>query len=154
MCGRRQKSTRQHGAALVETLIVTPLLLLLIVGTAEITNVFVEHNTLTKAVRAGARHIAGKAIIGTTGVVVLSPQLITETQNIVVFGNAAGTGTAILNGLAAGDVQVLDVGSDNVQVTANYNYNGIIGSTVPSFGLGSDIGLLYNLRATVTMRAL
>jgi hypothetical protein len=43
---------------------------------------------------------------------------------------------------------------DNIQVTVNYPYNGILGSVLPAFGFGSDIALLFNMNATVTMRAL
>ena len=145
---------RQRGAILAETVVVLPLLIFLIVLTAEVTNAFVDHNTLTKAVRNGARHVASNAILGTTGVVLLQPQLITEAQNLVVYGNVAGGGTAVISGLATNDVQVLDLGGDNIAVSAAHNYSGILGAILPSFGFGTDSSLTHTLSATVTMRAL
>jgi Flp pilus assembly protein TadG len=148
------KNHRQKGAVLVEAVVVTPVLLFLILVAGEVTNAFVEHNTLTKAVRAGARHAASNAIVGTTGLVSLSPQLVTETRNLVVYGNTAGTGTRILAGVGPVDIQVQDLGSNNIQVTAAYSYTGILGASLPGFGFGADVGLTPVLSATVTMRAL
>ncbi len=145
---------RQRGAILAETAVVLPLIIFLVVLTAEVTNAFVDHNTLTKAVRNGARHVASNAVLGTTGVVLLQPQLITEAQNLVVYGNVSGGGTAIISGLAIGDVQVQDLGGDNIAVTASHNYSGILGPILPSFGFGADSSLTHILSATVTMRAL
>ena len=145
---------RQRGAILAETAVVLPLIIFLVVLTAEVTNAFVDHNTLTKAVRNGARHVASNAVLGTTGVVLLQPQLITEAQNLVVYGNVSGGGTAIISGLAIGDVQVQDLGGDNIAVTASHNYTGILGPILPSFGFGADSSLTHTLSATVTMRAL
>ena len=144
---------RQRGAILAETAVVLPLIIFLVVLTAEVTNAFVDHNTLTKAVRNGARHVASNAIPGTTGVVLLQPQLVAEAQNLVVYGNVSGGGTAIISGLAIGDVQVQDLGGDNIAVIASYSYTGILGPVLPSFGFGADSSLTHTLSATVTMRA-
>jgi Flp pilus assembly protein TadG len=150
----RKTQQQQRGAVLAETAVVLPLLIFLVLLTAEITNAFVDHNTLTKAVRNGARHVASKAILGTTGVVLLQPQLIAEAQNLVVYGNVTGGGTAIISGLAIGDVQVQDLGGNNIAVIASHNYSGILGPILPSFGFGADSSLTHTLMATVTMRAL
>jgi hypothetical protein len=145
---------RQRGAVLAETAVVLPLLIFIILLAAEITNAFVDHNTLTKAVRSGARHVASNAVLGTTGVVQLQPQLIVEAQNLVVYGNVSGGGTAIIPGLAIGDVQVLDIGGDNIAVIVVHDYSGILGGILPAFGFGADVSLPYSLSANVTMRAL
>lgn len=145
---------RQRGAILAETVVVLPIMIFLVVLTAEITNAFVDHNTLTQAVRNGARHVASNAILGTTGVVNLQAQLISEARNLVVFGNISGTPPAIIPGLTVGDVQVLDLGANNIAVTAAHAYTGILGPTMPSFGYGADSSLTHVLSATVTMRAL
>jgi Flp pilus assembly protein TadG len=153
---RRSVNSRQkqRGAAIVETVVVSPLLLFLVLATAEVTNAFVDHTVLTKSVRAAARHVAGNAILGTTGIVQLQPALVTQAQNLVVFGNATGTGTAKLSGLSAANVQVQDLGNNTIQVTATYTYDGIFGGTIVSLGLGGDISTGSSLSATVTMRAL
>ena len=146
--------SRQRAAAVVETVVVSPLLLFLILLTAEVTNAFVDHNTLTKSTRNAARYVASNAALGTTGVVLLTATVVGETQNLAAFGNTAGTGTPVLPGLAPGNVQVLDIGNNRVQVTATYPYTGLLGGTLPAFGFGGDPSLVMNLQATVTMRAL
>ncbi len=153
---RRMPTSRykQRAAVLVEMVLVTPILLLLMVGTAEITRIFIDHNTLTKAARTGVRYVAANGYQGTTGVVVLTASLISETQNLVVFGNVSGTGTPVLPGLAATDVIVTDLGSNNIQVTVDHAITGMLGSVIRSFSGGGDISLLHTLEATVTMRAL
>lgn len=144
----------QRGAAVIEAVVTTPFLLLLMLVAAEVTNAFVDHNTLTKAVRGGARHVAAKAALGTTGTVVLTPQLITEAQSLVVYGNSSSNGSPRLPGLTMGDIQVVDLGDNVIQVTASYAYTGILGATLPSFGFGADGDLIHNLESTVSMRAL
>ena len=153
---RRPIKTRksQAGIAIVETVIVSPLLLFLLLLGAEVTNAWIEHNTLTKAARIAVRHLASEALNGTTGVVYLAPGLVAETRNLVVFGNAAGTGSPVLQGLTVANVQVLDLGATNIQVNVSYAYTGILGDTLPNFGIGADSNLALNLRASVSMRAL
>jgi Flp pilus assembly protein TadG len=146
--------SRQRGVAVVETVIITPLLLFLILLTAEVTHAFVDHNTLSKSARNGARYLASSAALGTTGVIVLTAQKVNATRNLVVFGNAAGTGSPILPGLTTGNVQVIDIGNKRIQVTATYPYTGILGDVLPTFGFGADIDLAFDLQATVSMRAL
>lgn len=149
-----QPCKRQRGLAIVETVVVTPLLLFLILATAEITNAFVDHNTVTKSVRGSARHVASNALLGTTGRVLLTPALITEARNLVIYGNVVGSGTPRVTGLDSAVVQVVDLGNNNVQVTASYPYTGILGATLPALGLGSDLALSMMLEATVSMKAL
>lgn len=144
----------QKGAALIETIVVSPLLLFLVLLTAEITNAFVDHNTLTKSARNGIRYLAANAVAGTTGIVQITPQVEIETRNLVVFGNSTGAGSPVLPGLAIGNVQVMDLGENNVQVTVTYAYSGLLGATLPSFGIGGDPNLGVNLQATATMRTL
>ena len=80
--------------------------------------------------------------------------LSTETRNLVVYGNVAGGGTPVLSGLSPANVTVTDVGGNNIQVTATHSITGMLGPVLRSFSGGSDISLVHNLQATVTMRAL
>ena len=150
---RRHSICRQRGAVLVEMALITPIMLLLMLATAEITRAFIDHNTLTKAVRNGVRYVAANAFQGTTGVVFVSVALRTETQNLVVYGNIAGTGAAVLPGLIPANITVTDIGNDNVQVSVSYTISGMLGPVLPNF-YGSTISLLHDLQASVTMRAL
>lgn len=143
----------QRGLALVETAITLPFLLFVMLAAAEFTNAFVTHTTLTKAVRSGARYVAEEAIDGTL-TVNLTNDLKDETRRMVVYGNKNGNGTPLVNGLTSGDVTVTPLAGNNIRVTVNHPYSGILGSVLPAFGYGSNISLLFNMSATVTMRAL
>lgn len=146
--------THQRGLALVETAITLPFLLFVMLAACEITNAFVTHTTLTKAVRDGARWAAEEAIDG-SDTFQLTNALKDEVRNLVVYGNRTGTGTPAVNGLTVANVSVDRLGSsENIQVTVDHPYTGIFGSVLPSFGYGSDTSLLFNLNATVTMIAL
>lgn len=147
--------TYQRGLALVETAITLPFLLFVMLAAAELSNAFIEHTSLTKAVRDGARWAAEEAI-GGAGVFALTEDVKDEARNLVVYGNRLGTGTPLISGLSTDDVNVAvrPAGSSNIEVTVNYPYSGILGPVLPTFGYGSDISLLFNLNATVTMRAL
>lgn len=143
----------QRGLALVETAIALPFLLFVMLAASEFTFAFVQHTTLTKAARDGARYAAEEAIDGTL-TVNLSNALEDETRRLTVYGNRTGTGTPVVQNLSVNDVTVNDVGGNNIEVRVTYPYTGILGSVLPTFGYGSNISLLFNMSATVTMRAL
>ena len=145
--------THQRGLALVETAITLPFLLFVMLAASEFTNAFVTHTTLTKAVRGAARHAAEEAIDGTLQVN-LTSTIKNDTRRLLVYGNKAGSGTPLISGLSIDNVTVNAVGGDNIEVSVNYPYSGILGSVLPTFGYGSNISLLFNMNATVTMRAL
>jgi Flp pilus assembly protein TadG len=151
---QRNSKTWQRGAVLVEMVLVTPILLAMMLLTAELARAFIDHNTLTKAVRNGARYLAANAYQGTTGVVTVGAALSTETRNLVVYGNTAGLGTPVLAGLSAADITVTDIGADNIRVTAAHSITGLLGPVLRSFSGGPDVSMVHNLQATVTMRAL
>ena len=149
--------SRQRGLAAVEAAIVLPVLLLLLLATGELGRAFYQYNTLTKAVRDGARYVSEKATDGLTGLIAdpIDTAALTATKNLVVYGNPAGTGDALLEGLAIADVTVTAVDSTHVQVRATYAYRPIFASGLPDFGFGSGpVGTNFNFQATTTMRAL
>ena len=150
--------TRQRGAVLVEMALVTPILLVLMLATADLTRAFIEHNTVTKAVRNGARYVAAKAFDGSTGVVNIDAALVSETQNLVVFGSTTPPEGAspVVPGLTPANITVVQVaGTDDVAVTATYALGGLFGPVLPiNFYSGNTISATRSLRATVTMRAL
>ena len=150
----RKPISCQRGAVLAEMALVTPILLLMMLATAEVTRAFVDHNTLTKAVRSGARYVAANAFQGAPGVVFVGVALRAETQNLIVYGNIAGTGAPVLPGLIPADITITDVGANNVQVSAAHTISGLLGPVLRSFHGGSDMNMVHNLQATVTMRAL
>jgi hypothetical protein len=148
------KRRKQSGMAMVEIVIVTPLLLLLVLGVSELGKAFVQQNTLNKSVRDAARQVAGLALLGTTGTVLLTPDLIADARNLVVYGNVDGVGSPRLPALSVGQVSVSGAGNDLVMVQANYAYIPIISPVLETFGMGTGPSLAITLRAAVTMRAL
>jgi len=143
----------QRGLVLVEMVLITPLMLLMMLATAEVTRAFVDHNTLTKAARNGVRYVAENAFQGTTGIVFISTQLRDEAKNLVVYGNTLGVGSPVLPGLTPADITITDLGGDNIQISVSFTINGLLGPVLPGF-YGANINLLHNLQASVTMRAL
>ena len=146
--------TRQAGTAALELAIALPVLLLLLVATAEVGRLLSQYDTLTKSVRDAARFLASNALGGTTGVVLITPQVQAQTQNLVVTGNINGSGSAILPGLVAANVTVTAVDSTHVSVSAAYPYQPLLGATVPTFGIGSPISFSFPLTSTIVMRGL
>jgi len=145
---------RQRGLALVETAITLPFLLFVMLAASEITFAFVQHTTLTKAVRDGVRYAAEEAIDGTL-TFDLTAAIQNDTRRLVVYGNTAGVGAPAAVGLTVGNVTVTNLGNDIVEVSLTYPYAGILGSVLPTFGYGANnISILFNMDATVAMRAL
>jgi Flp pilus assembly protein TadG len=143
-----------RGIASVELAIAMPVLLLLLTATVEVGRLLSEYDTLTKSVRNGARYLAANAFQGTTGVVNITAQVQSATANLVVTGNANGTGAALLPGLVSANVTVTNLGAGYVSVSASYVYQPILGATLPTFGNSAPIALGFPLNATTVMRAL
>jgi len=142
----------QAGITIIEFLIVLPILMMLIMATAEFGRAFVQYNALTKTLRDGARYVGSRALNGTTGVVVINSSLQSQTRNLVVYGNIAGSGTPLLPGLVPGNVSVTGGAPGAVVVAATYAYTPIFAS-LPLFQFGS-VTTPFSLQAAVTMRAL
>ena len=144
----------QQGIASVEFAIALPLLLLLLLATAEIGRMLSQYDTLTKAVRDGARFLAAHALNGSTSTVQLTAPIPAETQYLVVYGNVNGAGSPVLPGFVIGNVTVANAGNGYVSVSATYTYQPMLGS-LPTFGLtAGPISVAIPLNATVVMRAL
>jgi len=152
--GAKCVRSRTKGAAIVEFVIVLPICLILIMATAEFGRVFIQYNTLTKSVRDGVRYVAANALVGQTGVVSINGALQAQTQNLVVYGNIAGTGSALLPDLTTSAVTVAGAGGGNVSVSVAYPYASIF-VFIPGFFYGGNTATnSYSLQAAMTMRAL
>ncbi len=147
----------QRGAVLAEMALVTPFLVVLLLATADLSRAFIEHNTLTKSLRNGARYAAANALQGTTGVVAIDVALENEIRNLVVFGSSAplpGT-QAVVSGLTVTNVTVTQiVGTNDVEISVTYVLSGLLGPVLPMFYGGAGVGTTRALSATVTMSAL
>lgn len=139
---------------MIEMVVITPLLLLLLLGVSELGKAFIQYNTLNKGVREGVRELSAKALLGTTGTVLITPELAAEARNLVVYGNIAGTGDPRLPALSVDHVSVTDAGNDLVLVQANYPYVPLFGPVLETFGYGDKPNSNIVLTASVAMRAL
>lgn len=147
--------TRQRGVATIEFVIAAPLLCLLLLGIVEIGRVLHQYNTLTKSVQDGVRHGAEEGILAGLGFVVLTPELVADIRNLVVYGNVQGTGEANLPGWGTESITVQRVDDDHLRVVADYTYAPVFGSQLPTFGLAdAPIRFGFTMSCAVTMRAL
>ena len=146
----------ERGVQLVELAIVLPIFLLLFAATAEFSRYFYEYTTLAKASRVGARYLATAAVKPTSAGQDSSED--TNAKNIIVFGNAAGTGTPILTGLATSNVKISRTGgTSTVPQTVSVQITGF--KHQPIFDLGKlmkipTLSMNVDVKPTVTMRYL
>ena len=144
----RRCRKKQRGIAAVEFAIAVPILLLLMLATAELGRAIYQYNTLAKAVRDGVRYLSSEALKGTTGVMKQGAEWIDvsdKAKNVVVFGNPAGTGNRVLPDLIASQVAATkEVDAIHVRVGVTYPY-------VPLFG---NILVAFNMTPAAIMRAL
>jgi len=161
---------RQRGLAAVEAVIVLPLLVLLAMSAGEYGRVLMLYTTLNKAQQDGARYLANEAILGSTGAICLGSPFsnpnpcngtggnVDEAKNLIVFGNIAGTGTELLDGLETTDVMISGPSAPgvlpgHVRVQVTYTQD----DWQPLWaGFFNTIGisLNYPLVSTISMRAL
>ena len=141
----------EQGVQLIEMAIVIPILLVLFAGVAEFGRYFYEYTTLAKASRLGARYLVSKSLNS-------SVDYETLAKNMVVYGNTTGSGSPVLSGLSASNVQVTYAGPvsgvpETVTVTiVSYPH-------VPLFDLGGllrnpSLSLAVDVKPSVTMRYL
>jgi Flp pilus assembly protein TadG len=126
----------ESGIQLVELAIVVPVLLILFAATAEFGRFFYEYTTLAKAARTGARYLVTAKVNCFEA---------TQAKKIVVYGNTAGSGAPLIEGLTL----------ENVKVTANDSVTDICGAvSVPGVPQTMSVGItgfrhqsLFNLGA-------
>ena len=80
---------------------VLPLLLLVVFGITEFGRAYYQYNTLSKAIRDGARYMSSHTY---------SSANITNAQNLVVYGQTSGSGTSVLPGLTTTMIEVTPSG--------------------------------------------
>lgn len=154
MMRRAMKNRSQRGIAMVEFMIVLPVVLFIMLGVTEIGRVLMRYNTLTKALQDGARHASAFALAGNSQVVDIDGELDGEIRNLIVYGNALGTGSPVLEGLSAGQINITVPQAGWVRIDVTYPYVPVMGASIPSFGLAATPSMSFDLNASVTMRAL
>jgi Flp pilus assembly protein TadG len=85
---------REQGGAIVEFVLVMPLMLILIFITTEFGRAYYQYNTLAKNVREAARYLSVRA-----------PNVnVAQAKNIIVYGNPAGSGSPVMPRLSLSNV--------------------------------------------------
>lgn len=140
---------RQHGIATVELAIVAPILLLLLLGAAEMGRALYQYNTLSKAVRDSARYYSSS---------VLNSNDIAGARNLVRYGQI-GVGTPLLPGVVNVIIPAPAVSANGtyVTVTGSYTFTFLPGNPLAGmigwFG-GAALPNPFVLTATSRMRAI
>ena len=137
----------ERGTQLVELAIVLPVMLALFGATAEFGRFFYTYQTLSKATRSATRYLTVEPLGGTDE----------KAANLVVYGNTAGTGDPLVEGLTVDDVTVTrNGGSPSMPVYITVSIDGF--TYQPIFDLGALVGnpslsLNVAVSASTTMRS-
>lgn len=111
----RRLLTNSYGAAAVEMALVAPLLLILMFGSVELGNYFMDEHTLIKAVRDGARFAARQNFTNYTGCSgAPGGTVVTDTQNVVMYGYTSGGTTVLTPNISGSDITLSVSCSDSV----------------------------------------
>ena len=154
---RQPYSKRQDGIAIVELAIALPVMVLMLLITAELSRVLYQYNTLTKLVRDGSRFAAAHTLDGS---VLASPSNaeLQQVKRLVVSGFPQG-GEALLDGLSEDDISVsvnaIGTGGTRrqyVEVSAGYNYSPIFASLGGGGVLPDIVPFNFTLTALSSMR--
>ena len=144
----------ERGVQLAELAIVLPIFILLFAATAEFGRYFYEYTTLAKAARNGARYLVTAKVDCNAG---------EDAKKLVVYGNTAGTGSPLLEGLEVSQVSVTPNDADcegvpqGVPATVKVEITGFKHKSIFNMaGLlnNSNYSLNINVKPSVTMRYL
>lgn len=142
---RRSRST-QSGVAIVEFALILPMLLVMSFMTTEFGRALYQYNSVTKAARDAARYLS----MQTPG----THQA--EAQNLIVYGNTAGTGSPLAPGLSTSNVAapVWQVqGTGPVINTVTVRVTGYSFQSIFSTAFGHTFGSIPYSDITATMRS-
>ena len=137
----------ERGTQLVELAIVLPVMLALFGATAEFGRFFYTYATLAKATRAAARYLTVEPLGGTDE----------KAANLVVYGNTAGTGDPLVEGLTVDDVEVTrNGGGSSMPLYITVSVDGF--TYQPIFDLGAlvcntSLSLNVAVSPSTTMRS-
>jgi Flp pilus assembly protein TadG len=146
-----------RASAAVEMALVAPLLLVILFGSVELGNYFMNEHSLVKAVRDGARFAARQGFVSFPDCSTVDGTAQTNIQNVVMYGYLSGTSVLTPN-ISASDITIATncstsgggqtyegiyrgraTGAQVVTVSASVPYRTVLGS----FGF-SGVGLHLN----------
>jgi Flp pilus assembly protein TadG len=122
------------GVELVEFAFTLPILAILLMGGIEFGRAFYTYNMLTKSVRNAARYLSTQPIASTG---VFDPTIAANAQKVAVYGNPAGTGSALISGLTTSNISipagnVVSTTKIYITVSASYPYPSLFSFIIPS----------------------
>jgi Flp pilus assembly protein TadG len=130
----------------VESAVVLPLIIFMMLAVAEVGRAIAQYNMLTKSVQDAARYLAGGET-DPTGKLVLKAEDVTVAKNLVVYGTPdKRPGSELLKGLSTSKVTVGAPFQDSgtgvwyVTVQAEYAFEALF-APFPTFGLGGGDGI-------------
>lgn len=137
---------RQHGGALIEFALILPFLLVLTFTVTEFGRAMFEYNTVTKATRDAVRYLSYQ----TPG----THQL--EAQNLIVYGNTAGTGAPLAQRLTLSNVPAptwQPAGTNPVITTVTVRVTNYQFRSMAATVFGLPFGTITYSDITATMRS-
>jgi len=102
-----QRGGFRRGNSILEFAIAAGVLVPAFAGTFQFGYTFFTYDKLDTAIRGGARYASMRSYDSSTSTP--STTFLTAVQNMVVYGNTAGTGNPVAAGLKTANVQVLPV---------------------------------------------
>lgn len=149
--GLRRFARSERGTQLVELAIVLPVMLALFGAAAEFGRFFYTYATISKATRSAARYLTVEPLGGTEE----------KAANLVVYGNTAGTGDPLVEGLTTAHVGVtrnggsaampefITVSVEGFTYRPLFDLGALIGS--PSVSLNIDVSPKTTMRSFSTI---
>jgi Flp pilus assembly protein TadG len=154
MLRRRSGKFRRddRGVQLVELAIALPIMILLFATVAEFGRYFQAYTTLAKGSRVAVRYLATARVNGLDD---------PAAKNLVVYGNMAGSGSPIVNGLTVNNVVITrrdEAGGITPGFPATVTVEIVNFKHTPLFDLGkltkTSLSLNIDIKPSVTMRYL
>src|SRR5215468_10877208 len=99
-----RRARASSGSALVETAVILPIMISLMVGGVDFGMAFSAHATVGKSVRDAARYLGSLPPWPTP--VACNNWAQTNAKNLAVYGNLAGTGSPLIPGWSTGNVSI------------------------------------------------
>ena len=128
--------SRERGSTLIEFTVVASGFFMMLLAIVAGSNLYFTHNALVEATRRGARYAATQAASNPAGLSTACPLTnagpsLTAIRNYTIYGNSAGTGSPLLNGLQPSNINVeyynFGVGTGSVSVSiTGYTYYFVI----------------------------
>ncbi|MBM3723952.1 MAG: hypothetical protein FJW40_00795 [Acidobacteria bacterium] len=107
---------RRNGTSLLESALLVPLILLLLLGAIEFARLTITYYTLQKALYGMARYLGVQQAVNFCDD---TDATVTAAKNLAVFGNSGGTGDPILPNLATDQIaiRIETVDTENEELT-------------------------------------